>query len=285
MDDAHYFAVFFDDANRFFHQVGVPFVSKPVYNSTVMEKILISACLVGDNTRFDGGNNLLPNLAELNQFCDLVPFCPEVQGGLDTPRQPAEIKRGIVRTELGVDLTQYYLEGAKKAYSLCRFLGIHTAILKENSPSCGVHKIHNGNFDGKLIDGMGITASYLKSKGLRVLSEADLGEFLADLQERRARREAFLERQAQWQEEQKQKANQGNERQEKRDFSTSHHHTHAGDKPHFGKKPSSGKPKGEYGQKREGRPSANKAYARKPFQGKGGPRRFDSRKNTDKTNE
>ena len=250
-----------------------------------MEKILISACLVGDNTRYDGGNNLLPNLAELNQFFDLVPFCPEVQGGLGTPRQPAEIKRGIVRNELGADITQYYLEGAKKAYSLCRFLGIRTAVLKENSPSCGVHKIHNGNFDGALIDGMGITASYLKSKGLRVLSETDLPDFLADMQERRARREAYLERQAQWQEEKERKVVQEDSRPEKRDFNTSHHHVRNGEKPRFGKKPAGDKARTDHGQKRDGHPRSGKPYARKPFNGKGDRNRSRTPKKSEKTDE
>ena len=233
-----------------------------------MEKILISACLVGDNTRFDGGNNLLPNLPELNEFYDLVPFCPEVQGGLATPRQPAEIRRGIVRTELGVDLTQYYIEGAKKAYSLCRFLGIHTAVLKENSPSCGVHKIHNGNFDGKLIDGMGITAAYLKSKGIRVLSETDLESFIVELRDRRARREAYLERQAQWQEEKGQESQREKTRQEKHDFNTSHHHVGGGNKRAYENKSGDRKQRADFKQKSESRPYSGKPGGRKPFKRK-----------------
>ena len=145
-----------------------------------MEKILISACLVGDNTRFDGGNCRNELVSELNQYYDLVPFCPEMEGGLPVPREPGEIFHDAVKTKKGKDITRFYNSGAEKALSLCSFLGIKIAVLKENSPSCGVHHIYNGHFNSTTIVGSGITTSLLKSKGIRVISEEELPTFLED---------------------------------------------------------------------------------------------------------
>ena len=155
-----------------------------------MEKILISACLVGDNTRYDGGNNLSPNIERLIAHYDLVPFCPEVEGGLPVPRVPAERKGNYVRTETGKDVTRSYLRGAEKAVQLCAFLGIKIAILKENSPACGVHQIHSGRFDGKKVPGQGVTAEALAKKGIRILSEEELPSFLEKLESQHAHAEA-----------------------------------------------------------------------------------------------
>ena len=149
-----------------------------------MEKILISACLVGDNTRFDGGNCRNELVSELNQYYDLVPFCPEMEGGLPVPREPGEIFHDAVKTKKGKDITRFYNSGAEKALALCSFLGIKIAVLKENSPSCGVHHIYNGHFNSTTIVGSGITTSLLKSKGIRVISEEELPTFLEDCKEK-----------------------------------------------------------------------------------------------------
>lgn len=121
-----------------------------------------------------------------------------MEAGLGVPREPAEIRMDQVRTASGRDLTSPYEEAAKKAYSLCQYLGIRIAILKEKSPACGVHEIHNGRFDGGLVKGMGVTARYLKSKGIEVYSERELPSFLAERKERAEKREAFLARQARY---------------------------------------------------------------------------------------
>ena len=115
-----------------------------VYYFGRMEKILVSACLLGDKTRYDGKDNAVEGLLGLLKFYELVPFCPEVEGGLKTPRRPAEIHYGRVFRDDGVELTRQYDLGAKKALSLCKFLGIGKAILKESSPSCGVHVVCAG---------------------------------------------------------------------------------------------------------------------------------------------
>ncbi len=149
-----------------------------------MEKILISACLVGDNTRFDGGNCRNELVSELNQYYDLVPFCPEMEGGLPVPREPGEIFHDAVKTKKGKDITRFCNSGAEKALALCSFLGIKIAVMKENSPSCGVHHIYNGHFNSTTIVGSGITTNLLKSKGIRVISEEELPTFLTDCKEK-----------------------------------------------------------------------------------------------------
>ena len=139
-----------------------------------MEKILISACLVGDKVKYDGKSNYTPYIKDLLEKYELVPFCPEVEGGLPIPRTPCEIKNGKVINAEGKDCSKVFLLGAEKAYNICLYLGINTVILKDNSPSCGNRHIYDGSFSHHLINGTGITAKYLASKGIRVLSEEDI---------------------------------------------------------------------------------------------------------------
>ncbi len=143
-----------------------------------MEKILISACLVGDKTKYDGDHNLTPYLNALLEKYELVPFCPEVEGGLKTPRDPSERKGDLVISKKNKDVTDYFDRGAEKAYLICAYLGIKIAILKDGSPSCGVSEIYDGTFKNKKIEGMGVTAEYLKKRGIEVLSDKDIEEFL-----------------------------------------------------------------------------------------------------------
>ena len=143
-----------------------------------MEKILISACLVGENCKYNGGNNLNPKIEKLLEKYELIPFCPEVEGGLPTPRHPSEIKGDRVIMDNGKDVTDNFDVGARKALMLCGFLKIKIVILKERSPSCGVHQIHDGSFSNKLIDGMGMTARLLKEKGIKIYSEDEIDKLL-----------------------------------------------------------------------------------------------------------
>ena len=143
-----------------------------------MEKILISACLIGDKTRYDGKSNYHPLIKELLEKYELVPFCPEVEGGLRTPRHPSEIVKDKVINDEGKDVTKYFKEGASKALMICQYLQIKTAILKEGSPSCGLNQVYDGTFSGRKIKGSGITAQLLIKNGIRVLSENDIEEFL-----------------------------------------------------------------------------------------------------------
>ena len=156
-----------------------------------MDKILVSACLLGEKTTYLGGDNRQDYLTELNRYYDLVPFCPEVEGGLPTPRKPSEQKSASVYMDDGTDVTSAFNEGAYKATAICSFLGIRLAILKERSPSCGVHQIHDGRFKGNLIPGEGVTTAALRRMGVRVYNEE---EGIQLLEEAKRRREIIDER-------------------------------------------------------------------------------------------
>lgn len=145
-----------------------------------MERILISACLVGDNVKYDGGNNKSPLIDKLLEKYELIPFCPEVEGGLKTPRSPSEIKDDRVINQEGQDVTMAFERGAELAFNICLFLKIKKVILKERSPSCGSNEIYDGSFSHKVISGMGITARYLKEKGIEVYTENDIDSLLND---------------------------------------------------------------------------------------------------------
>ena len=110
-----------------------------------MEKILISACLVGDNVKYNGGNNLTPKLDALLEKYELIPFCPEVEGGLSIPRSPAERIGDKVINQNHEDVTDQYRRGAELAFNICLFLKIKKVILKEKSPSCGSKIIYDGS--------------------------------------------------------------------------------------------------------------------------------------------
>ena len=143
-----------------------------------MEKILVSACLCGQKTRFDGNDNPFPFIEKLKRHYDVVPFCPEIEGGLPMLREPCEIVNNAVLTESGKDCTKEYIEGAKKAVALCHFFGIKIAILKDRSPSCGSRTIHDGSFKGNVIDGLGLTARALIADGIKVYADTDALDFL-----------------------------------------------------------------------------------------------------------
>ena len=143
-----------------------------------MERILISACLVGDNVKYDGGNNKNPLISKLLEKYELVPFCPEMEGGLPIPRHPCEQRGEQVVNDLDEDKTDEFNRGADLALNICLYLKITKAILKERSPSCGVHSIYDGTFSHKVIDGSGVTAALLKRKGITVYSEDEIPKLL-----------------------------------------------------------------------------------------------------------
>lgn len=145
-----------------------------------MEKILISACLVGDKTKYDGHSNYNEKVKLLLEKYELVPFCPEVEGGLPIPRVPSERVKDRVKTKEDKDVTKNFVTGAELALNICLYLGIRVAILKDNSPSCGSNEIYDGTFSNKLIKGEGVTAELLRKKGIRVISENDIDSLLEE---------------------------------------------------------------------------------------------------------
>ena len=94
--------------------------------------------MLGENCRYDGGNCRVEGLDGLTEFFEVVPFCPEVEGGLPIPRFPAELRRGYAKLHSGEDVTRAYDLGASKALNICSYLGIKLAIMKQNSPACSV---------------------------------------------------------------------------------------------------------------------------------------------------
>lgn len=140
--------------------------------------ILISACLLGDKVKYSGSHNLTPPLLSLLERypTKLIPICPEVMGGLTTPRPPAEKIGEKVMTIQGVDVSNAFNQGANLALKQALQHQIAFAILKEKSPSCGSQQIYNGSFNGTLINGEGITTHKLKNYGFTVFSEQQLVE-------------------------------------------------------------------------------------------------------------
>ena len=136
-----------------------------------MENIIVSACLLGVSCRYDGNSKPNEKIIDLKEKYNLIPICPEIKGGLPTPRMSAEIKDGRVKTENGIDVTEEYKKGADEALKLARLFGCKKAILKENSPSCGCGKIYNGEFTRTLKDGNGITAELFIKNGIDVFGE------------------------------------------------------------------------------------------------------------------
>lgn len=152
-------------------------------------KILISSCLLGEDVRYDGQNSSIAEDSSytfkhkelfMDILCDneIYSFCPEVFGGLETPREAAEIvsstKPFIVKTKTNVDVTINFLVGAKGALDLCKEEGVTVALLKSKSPSCGNEEIYDGTFSHKLIEGQGLTAKLLSENGIEVFNEKQL---------------------------------------------------------------------------------------------------------------
>ena len=151
-----------------------------------MEKVLVSACLLGAKVRYHGGDAASSN-PTLQRWLDegrLVPVCPEVDGGLTTPRPAAEIAGGggravvarlaFVRTKDGADVTHAFLTGAARALATARQHGIRAAILKDGSPSCGSSFVYDGSFSGTRASDAGVTAALLAQHGIRVFSENEI---------------------------------------------------------------------------------------------------------------
>ncbi len=151
-----------------------------------MKKILISACLLGGLFRYDGkqkkiDHDLVHKWEAQGRF---VPFCPEVAGGLQTPRPPGEIvngdgwdvleQRAWVRTVAGKDVTREFVRGALLALDLIKIHSIKIAILKAKSPSCGTGSIYDGTFENRLVSGIGVTTAALKKDGVHVFSESEI---------------------------------------------------------------------------------------------------------------
>ena len=145
-----------------------------------METILVSACLLGDNVKYNGGNNYDQRIEALKEIYDIVPICPEVFGGLTTPRIPSEIKNGEVINQEGKNVTENFRIGAHNVLNIVNYLHIKKAVLMDRSPSCGVRHIYNGRFNQTLIDGQGICAKLLKQHGVEIYTIDEIDSLLKE---------------------------------------------------------------------------------------------------------
>lgn len=140
---------------------------------------MVSACLAGINCKYNGKNNFNPKIKELVISGKAIPLCPEVLGGMPTPRTPCEIikdSQGLLKiiSKEGRDFTTEFELGARKTLNVIKTLGIKKAILQPRSPSCGFGKIYDGSFSGQLIPGNGITAQLLLENNIKLLTLEDL---------------------------------------------------------------------------------------------------------------
>ena len=136
--------------------------------------ILVSSCLLGENCKYNGGNNKNESVIKYLEGKEYIAVCPETFAGLKSPRLPAEIVGEKVLLKDGTDVTCEFLAGAEITAQIAEKYGATEAILKESSPSCGCNMIYDGTHSGKKISGMGITAKILSDMGISVKSEKDL---------------------------------------------------------------------------------------------------------------
>ena len=139
-----------------------------------MKKILVSACLLGYNCRYKGDNCKNEKALALSSEAELIPVCPEVLGGLPTPRLPGEIVGDKVLASNGDDVTEQYLRGARLALEIAKNNRVALCVLKANSLSCGKGKIYDGTFSGTKTEGNGMTARLLLAEGFEVITEEEL---------------------------------------------------------------------------------------------------------------
>ena len=142
------------------------------------EKLLISACLLGRNCKYNGGNNYAPLTEALKERYELVPVCPECFGGLPIPHEPSERVGDRVLSKSGADVTAAFQRGAEKTLALALQHGVKKAVLKERSPSCGCGSIYDGTFTGTVVPGNGVAAELLLSRGVVIYGESRIGELL-----------------------------------------------------------------------------------------------------------
>ena len=146
--------------------------------------ILVSACLLGINCKYNGDNNKNDKVEEYLKDKQFIVVCPEQLGGMSTPREPSEIIKldghGVLEGKASVinnkrlDVTKKFKQGAQEALKIATLYSCKKAILKEGSPSCGSNYIYDGTFTGKKIPGVGVTAALLRKNGIEVISEKDL---------------------------------------------------------------------------------------------------------------
>lgn len=137
-------------------------------------KIMVSACLMGENCKYNGGNNLNEKVLDYVKGHEVISICPEVMGGLPTPRIPAEIVNNVVTTKDGRNVDKEFRTGAEMALQIAKENQIDLVVLQSRSPSCGPKQIYDGSFSGKKIEGQGVFAKLLTKNGFQIIDVEDL---------------------------------------------------------------------------------------------------------------
>ena len=137
-------------------------------------KVIVSACLLGENCKYNGGNNRCQKVIDFMKDHEVIPVCPEQMGGLSTPRLPAEISNGKVMNAEGVSVDAEFRKGAEAALEIALEIGATHAILQPRSPSCGCKQVYNGTFSKTLIPGKGVFAQLLADHSIILLEPEDL---------------------------------------------------------------------------------------------------------------
>ena len=137
-------------------------------------KILVSACLLGENCKYNGGNNHCPPVIALAEGREVIPVCPEMKAGYGCPRTPIEIVDGVLYDRDGNNVDASMRRAIEELLQSIRQEDIEYAVLKSRSPTCGVKQVYDGTFSGKLVDGMGLFAQALYDAGYRVIDSEDI---------------------------------------------------------------------------------------------------------------
>ena len=141
-------------------------------------RVLVSACLLGENCKYNGGNNYNPAVAEFVKDKEVLTICPEIMAGMGCPRTPIEIVDGVLMDRNGNNVDVAMREAVAKAMKLIRKEDIQCAVLQSRSPTCGVNQIYDGSFSGKLIEGSGVFVQALKDAGYQVIDAEDVEKYL-----------------------------------------------------------------------------------------------------------
>ena len=137
-------------------------------------KILVSACLLGENCKYNGGNNYSASVAEYVKDKEVITVCPEVMAGMGIPRTPIEIVDGVLMDRNGNNVDMALRDAVAQAMELVRNEEIECAVLQSRSPTCGVNEVYDGSFSGKLIPGSGVFAQALRDSGYQVIDAEDI---------------------------------------------------------------------------------------------------------------
>ncbi len=142
---------------------------------------MVSACLAGENCKYNGGNNRREKVLQLLEHNEVILVCPEQMGGLPTPRVPSEIRDGIVTAKDGRIVDAQFRAGAAECLEIAKKEQPELIVLQSRSPSCGVKQRYDGTFSGTLVNGAGVTAQLLMENGFRVVDVEDLADIPEDI--------------------------------------------------------------------------------------------------------